>query len=43
MSHDPLCPQGPPDNPWCMCGLIGRVRADERDRIAREHARGGTE
>ncbi len=33
ITHDPLCPVlADPDPSWCLCGLITRVRADERER-----------
>lgn len=40
--HDPLCPESEPDpgdtvrQHGCLCYLIERTRADERERIARE-------
>ena len=35
MEHDPLCPMLDDDAPpLCVCGVIARVRTDERERIA---------
>lgn len=39
--HDPLCPESEPDpgdtvrQHGCLCYLIGKVRADERDKAHR--------